>query len=445
MFTLPISPGRRCLLALAAAAAVLTACQLPGDTPGSLVDQLNHLRGPTKVLSYQFHEGTNMAASPSPDGKRIVFSAQGALWVMPAGGGSAVRITSWRLEPTPPVWSPDGKTIAFQNYAPEGNYHMWTVSPDGRHLREHTTGPYDDREPAWLPDGSGLVFSSDRSGDGQYKIWSVNLRTHALTQLTHGPGAESLPVVSPDGRRLAFVEANTNVLTMPLGGVPAVVAAGTSPQFTPDGSGLIYQNAARQLVVGGVQVTSDEDLFPFPVQFLPDGRFLYTADGRIRVRTVTGAQAGEVPFTASLTFRRPDFSHRKDRHFDDFDRRPVRGISAPALSPDGRRSVVFVALNDVWVMRFGEAPVRLTNDTDRDGSPQWTPDGSAVYFSSERGNAGQLAIDQITLATMTRTRLAAIPGRSMVTPKMSPTGERIAYTPCPASSRSGTAPPTRRR
>ncbi|QNA89109.1 hypothetical protein G4G28_12615 [Massilia sp. Dwa41.01b] len=105
----------------------------------------------------------------------------------------------------------------------------------------------------------------------------------------------------------------------------------------------------------------------------------------------------------------------------------MRGISAPVLSPDGR-SIAFVALNDVWTMRIGEDPVRLTNDPDRDANPQWTSDGSAVYFSSERGNAGQLAIDQVTLATGARTRLAAIPGRSLVTPKLSPDGTRIAYT-----------------
>jgi Tol biopolymer transport system component len=51
----------------------------------------------------------------------------------PVRGGNATRITDWHLEPTAPVWSPDGKRIAFQNYAPEGNYHIWTIEPDGRH------------------------------------------------------------------------------------------------------------------------------------------------------------------------------------------------------------------------------------------------------------------------------------------------------------------------
>ncbi len=87
-----------------------------------------------------------------------------------------------------------------------------------------------------------------------------------------------------------------------------------------------------------------------------------------------------------------------------------------------------MALNDVWVMKIGEAPVRLTNDRNRDGNPQWTPDGSAVYFSSERANAGSLAIDQIDVASKARKRLGAIAAKSMVTPKMSPAGDRIAYT-----------------
>jgi len=417
-------PFVRSALAAAVGAALLSACQWPGGTG---VDQLNDLRGPTRDLSVELREGTNMAAAPSPDGKRIVFSAQGALWVIPAEGGRAVRITDYRVEPTAPVWSPDGKRIAFQNYAPEGNFHIWTISPEGRDAAEITSGPFDDREPAWLPDGSGLVFSSDRSGDGQYKIWSVALGGAAPVQLTNGPGAESNPVVSPDGRRLAYVD-GTNVVTAPItGGAPTVVAPGAAPAWTPDGSTLVYQNAARQLVLGTNQVSSDEDIFPFPARFLPDGRFLYTSDGKIRTRDALGANRADVEFRAELTLRRPVFKKPKERGFDNFGARPVVGISAPVLSPDGA-SIAFVALNDVWTMRIGEDPVRITDDADRDANPQWTADGGAIYFSSERGNAGQLAVDQVDLASGTRTRLAAIPGRSMVTPRLSPDGARIAYT-----------------
>jgi Tol biopolymer transport system component len=390
------------------------------------VEQLNTLKGNVREVSVQFTEGTNMAAAPSPDGKQVVFSAQGALWTMPITGGAATRITDWTLEPTAPVWSPDGKTIAFQNYAPEGNFHIWTITPEGRNPTEITTGPNDDREPAWLPDGSGLVFSSDRSNDVQYKIWKVSLGSGTLSQITRGPGAESNPVVSPDGLRLAYADtANVYTIAADGSGAATLVAPGTAPGWTPANT-LVYQTANRALLVNNQEVAGSEDLFPFPVRYLPDGRFMYTADGKIRVRSGDGSSVSDVRFSATLKARRPVLSP-KNHDFDNMQPQPVMGISAPALSPDGKR-IAFVALNDVWVMTIGEAPVRLTNDIDRDGSPQWTADGSAVYFSSEKGNAGQLAIDQITLATGTRTRLGSIAGKSMVTPKMSPSGDRIAYT-----------------
>jgi hypothetical protein len=144
------------------------------------------------------------------------------------------------------------------------------------------------------------------------------------------------------------------------------------------------------------------------------------------MRSAAGGSPNDIGFRAELLLRRPVFVHPKERGFDNFGLRQVRGISAPVLSPDGR-SIAFGALNDIWVMRIGEAPRRLTDDSDRDVSPQWTADGSAVYFSSERGNGGQLAVDQVNVATGVRTRLAAIPGRSMANPKLSPAGDRIAY------------------
>jgi Tol biopolymer transport system component len=418
------------MLVTAISAAMLAACNSGGDDEPAAplaVRQTNDLTGATRDVTVELHEGTNMAAAPSPDGQRIVFSAQGALWVMPIGGGQAQRITPWTMEPTAPVWSPDGQRIAFQNYTAEGNYHIWTIRPDGRDAREHTVGPQDDREPTWTPDGSALVFSSDRSNDGQFKIWSLTLGTGALRQVTSGPGAESNPMVSPDGQQVVFVD-TANLYTAPLaGGARTLVGPGIAPNYTPSGAAMVYQTPARVLTVGGEAVSGSEDVFTFPVRWLPDGRFMYTTDGKIRIRNAAGANPTDVPFSAQITVRRPVLRTTKARGFDTLTPQPVLGISGPVLSPDGQ-SVAFVALNDVWAMKIGEPPVRLTNDKDRDGSPQWTADGSAVYFSSERGNDGALAIDRVDVATKARTRLGAIAAKSMVTPMMSPDGGRIAYT-----------------
>ncbi len=417
------------ILVTAISAALLAACNSGGDDGNGPVEirQISDLKGSTRDVTVELHEGTNMAASPSPDGTKIVFSAQGALWVIPIAGGNATRITPWTMEPTAPVWSPDGKTIVFQNYTGEGNYHLWSIAPNGADAKELTSGPQDDREPAWSPDGSTLVFSSDRSNDGQFKIWSLSLASGTLRQVTSGPGAESNPMVSPDGRQVVFAD-TANLYTVPLaGGARTLVGPGIAPNYTPSGTAMVFQTPERTLTVGGANVSGAEDVFTFPVRWLPDGRFLYTTDGKIRIRNAAGANPTDVPFSAQLTVRRPVLTTPKRRGFDDLGPQAVKGISSPVLSPDGQ-SVAFVALNDVWAMKIGEAPVRLTNDKDRDGSPQWTPDGSAVYFSSERGNAGALAIDRVNVATKARTRLGAIAAKSMVTPMMSPDGARIAYT-----------------
>jgi len=150
-------------------------------------DHQNELPGPTKHITVEMHQGTNMAAVPSPDGTKMVLSLQGGLWIIPASGGTATKITPWDVESTQPAWSPDGEWIAFQNYSTAANYAIWVVKSDGSQLHAVTSGPFDDREPSWYPDSSKVIFSSDRSNDKQYKIWSVTLGG-ALQQLTTGTG-----------------------------------------------------------------------------------------------------------------------------------------------------------------------------------------------------------------------------------------------------------------
>lgn len=296
------------LLAIMAVGALVGACESAGDPKaGASQVQLLPVSSAGPVLELQV--SPSIAASPSPDGTQIVFSAQGALWVMPVAGGEPARITDAPLQPAAPVWSPDGRRIAFQHFAAQGSYHIWTVAPDGSGATAVTSGPNDDRDPDWLPDGSGLVFSSDRSDDGQYKIWRVALGGTPV-QVSQGAGAESKPAVSPDGVLLAYVD-GPNVMTMPLaGGRASLVAPGAAPAWIPRGSGLVYQNAGRQLVVGGAQVTVGEDLAPIPVRFLPDGRFLYSANGTLRVRDGAGANPEDLDFRAALAAGRPAFARR---------------------------------------------------------------------------------------------------------------------------------------
>ena len=388
----------------------------------------NELQGPTKHITVEMHEGTNMSAVPSPDGRKMVLSLQGGLWIVPANGGTATKITPWSVESTQPVWSPDGEWIAFQNYSTAANYAIWVVKADGSQRHALTSGPFDDREPAWYPDSSKVIFSSDRSNDKQYKIWSVTLGG-ALQQLTTGTGAESYPVVSPDGTKIAFVNNANTIYTMPanLSAAPTQYGSGNYPQWTPNSQSLVYQDTAGNLVVNGNEVTKGEDMFPFPVHYMGANGFVYTASGKIRTRDANGGNLQDIAFSATQVLKRPIITPLSTRpSLGATTPQPVKGINGPVISPDGK-SIAFIALNDLWMMKIGEAPVRLTNDTDRDVDPRWTADGRFIYWSTDKNNAGNLAVDKIDVGTLKRTRVAAIQGVSMIQPTLSPTEDRFAY------------------
>jgi len=417
---------------LACAALVGSAAYLPaGDTLAQSfggADNQNQLPGPTNNITIEMHEGTNMNAFPSPDGTNMVLSLQGGLWIMPASGGTATKITPWDVESTQPAWSPDGQWIAFQNYSTDANYAIWVVKSDGSQLHALTSGPFDDREPSWYPDSSKVIFSSDRSNDKQYKIWSVTLGG-TLQQLTTGTGAESNPVVSPDGTKIAFVNNGNTIFTMPadLSAAPTQFGSGNYPQFTPNSQGLVYQNTAGNLVVNGNEVTSGEDLFPFPVEYMGPNKFVYTGTGKILTRDSGGGNVQTIAFSATQVLRRPVITPLSTRpSVGATTPQPVKGINGPVISPDGQ-SIAFIALNDLWMMNIGQTPVRLTNDTDRDVDPRWTADSRFIYWSTDKNNAGALAVDKIDVVTRERTRVAMIPGVSMIQPTLSPGADRFAY------------------
>ncbi len=146
-------------------------------------------------------EGTSMSVAAAPDGKQLVMDLQGSLWILPVTGGTARPITDGFNDARQPVWSPDGRTIAFQGYR-SGNYDIWAVGPDGSNLRQLTNDAFDDREPAWSHDGTRIAFSSDRgaqSSGGTYDIWILDLKTSQLRQITRDASNDEMPRTAVSG------------------------------------------------------------------------------------------------------------------------------------------------------------------------------------------------------------------------------------------------------
>lgn len=378
-------------------------------------------------VSVTLTEGTNMAADLSPDGSTLVLALQGSLWLLPLDGGEARQLTGREVEATHPAWSPDGSRVAFQNFA-DHYYQVWEVEVEGGALRPLTTGPADHREPAWSPDGRLVAFSSDRGGSGSYDIWSLDPASGEYRQWTRGDAEEHSPTWSPEGARIAYVEGG-NVRAVDASGAVELLAADPSgavhaPSWAPDGR-LAWQDRGRRLLVDGEVRVQGEDLFPFPVRWLPDGGFLHTADGAVRIRDVGGAHLRDIPFRAELVLERPP-RPVNTRRLDVPGPFPVRGIFAPALSPDGSR-VAFVALNDLWVMEPGQPPVRLTDDGFVEWIPSWSPDGERIYVNSDRDGSGRSQLYSVEVATGGVTQVTDLPDARIIFPVLSPDGSRFAW------------------
>jgi Tol biopolymer transport system component/imidazolonepropionase-like amidohydrolase len=379
--------------------AIFAALALVSQTPDA----------PSRRVALTLHEGTNMAAALSPDGRTLVIDLQGTLWSLPSSGGAAKAITDVYLDARQPAWAPDNQRLAFQGYA-DGVWHLYVIGADGGGLRAVTSGPFDDREPSWSRDGSHLAFSSDRSGN--YDVWDLDVASGAVRQLTKNPANDYSPAYSPSSSTIAFVterEDRRGIWGIDASsGIESSLApyagALSAPSWTPDGSKVIFNaiaNNRSNLILDGNEVTRGEDVFPFRAQWTSATEFLYTADGRIKKRAINGGAATPVEFTAAVSFTRSAYQHRAHA-FDSREERPVLGIMSPVISPDGSQ-VAFVALGDLWLMPIGPSTARgtsgaarkLTNDRFVEMDPTWSPDGRSIAFSSDRDGTMDLWVRDV--------------------------------------------------
>jgi tricorn protease len=110
---------------------------------------------------------------PDIHGDRIVFASEGDLWIVPAGGGSAQRLTSHPGSEYFPKFSPDGKTIAFTGEY-DGNQDVFVMDTQGGEPRRLTWHPGSDQVLGWTPDGTKVLYRSNmQEPNHNWEIYSV--------------------------------------------------------------------------------------------------------------------------------------------------------------------------------------------------------------------------------------------------------------------------------
>lgn len=148
----------------------------------------------------------------SPDRRLLLFSGEGSA---EHHGNYLVDLVRRRLVPLAgeaegaPAFSPDSRAIAYQRVSRSGDWDVCVsrVSARGAAAGRCFPAPGDDREPAFLPGASALVFASDRAAprSGVASLYRLDLRTGAVTRLTGSGYDATSPAVAPDGRSIVFV------------------------------------------------------------------------------------------------------------------------------------------------------------------------------------------------------------------------------------------------
>ncbi len=207
-----------------------------------------------------FEGASNESPVWSPDGKRIAFASslggpQNLFWQLADGSGGRERLTTSDYIHVPYSWSPDGQLLAFIEINPVTQRDIWVLRLGDRRAQPFLRTPYNEFAPSFSPDGRWLAYASDESG-----------RLEIYLQPYPGPGGKWQ--ISTEGGTDPIWNHNGRELFYSIGNKMMAVDVATRPSFAAGKPRVLFE---------GQYATPGRPLSGITFDVSPDGqRFLMT-------------------------------------------------------------------------------------------------------------------------------------------------------------------------
>ncbi len=346
----------------------------------------------------------------SPDGSTIAFAYKGDLYCVPANGGEARQLTTNAAYDSQPIWSPDGKKIAFTSNR-EGSLDVYVISTKGGAPTRLTTNSGKET-PIAFKDNDHVLFSANIMPTAQSNLFASNEFSQVYEVSTEG-GRPKLYSVLPmenisinkngqvlyhdkKGYEDAWRKHHTSPITRDIWmldngkyqKLTTFKGEDRNPVWAADNQSFYYLseqdgsfNIYRRNIASGkdTQITQQKKN---PIRFLTssdNGLLCYGFDGEIYT-VKEGGQPQKVNISITTDNDEPSLI-RKVQSW---------GATEIALSPDAKE-VAFVMHGDVYVTSTEyKTTKRITDTPQQERNLSFAPDGRSLVYASERNGVWQI-------------------------------------------------------